>query len=104
MPTVPPAQPPAESHQASHQVREVAESFGAEAGRYDRARPSYPAALVERIVAASPGRRVLDVGCGTGIVARLFQAAGCEVLGVDPDARMAEIGRASCRERGSISG
>ena len=89
MPTVPPAQPPTESHQASHQVREVAESFGAEAGRYDRARPSYPAALVERIVADSPERRVLDVGCGTGIVARLFQAAGCEVLGVDPDARMA---------------
>src|SRR5215471_17028718 len=81
----PPAQPPAESHQA----REVAESFGAEASRYDRARPSYPAALVDRIVAASPGRSVLDVGCGTGIVARLFQAVGCAVLGVDPDARMA---------------
>jgi SAM-dependent methyltransferase len=98
MPTIPPAQPPAESHQASHQAREVAESFGAEAGRYDRARPSYPAALVERIVAASPGRgrRVLDVGCGTGIVARLFQAAGCDVLGVDPDARMA----GHARERG----
>jgi SAM-dependent methyltransferase len=98
MPTVPPAQPPTESHQASHQAREIAESFGAEAGRYDRARPSYPAALVERIVAASPGRRrrVLDVGCGTGIVARLFQAAGCDVLGVDPDARMA----GHARERG----
>ena len=96
MPTVPPAQPPTESHQASHQAREVAESFGAEAGRYDRARPSYPGALVERIVAASPGRRVLDVGCGTGIVARLFQAAGCDVLGVDPDARMA----GHARERG----
>jgi SAM-dependent methyltransferase len=87
MPTVP---------SESHQAREVAESFGAEASRYDRARPSYPGALVERIVAASPGRRVLDVGCGTGIVARQFQAAGCEVLGVDPDARMA----GHARERG----
>ncbi len=96
MPTIPLPQPPTEPHQSSHQAREVAESFGAEAGRYDRARPSYPAALVERIVAASPGRRVLDVGCGTGIVARLFQAAGCEVLGVDPDARMA----GHARERG----
>jgi SAM-dependent methyltransferase len=96
MPTVPPAQPPAESHQASHQARAVAESFGAQASRYDRARPSYPGALVERVVAASPGRRVLDVGCGTGIVARLFQAAGCDVLGVDPDARMA----GHARERG----
>ena len=97
MPTVPPAQsPPAQAPAESHQAREVAESFGAEASRYDRARPSYPAALVERIVAASPGRSVLDVGCGTGIVARLFQAAGCEVLGVDPDGRMA----GHARERG----
>jgi SAM-dependent methyltransferase len=95
MPTVPPAQPELPRTE-SHQVREVAESFGAEARRYDRARPSYPSALVDRIVAASPGRDVLDVGCGTGIVGRQFQAAGCVVLGVDPDARMADL----ARERG----
>jgi SAM-dependent methyltransferase len=71
----------------------VAESFGADAERYERTRPSYPDALVERIVAGRPGLDVLDVGCGTGIVARLFQAAGCRVLGVDPDARMAELAR-----------
>lgn len=57
--------------------------------RYDRTRPRYPQAMVERIVAASPGPDVLDVGCGTGIEARQFQAAGCTVLGVEPDARMA---------------
>jgi SAM-dependent methyltransferase len=50
---------------------------------------------VERIVAASPGPDVLDVGCGTGIAARQFQAAGCRVLGVEPDARMAEFARRS---------
>jgi SAM-dependent methyltransferase len=71
----------------------VAESFGANAERYNRARPSYPAALVDRIIATSPGRDVLDVGCGTGISSRLFQAAGCQVLGVDPDPRMAELAR-----------
>jgi SAM-dependent methyltransferase len=76
-----------------HRERQVAEGFGADAGRYDRARPTYPAGLVERIIAASPGRDVLDVGCGTGISARLFQAAGCRVLGVDPDPRMAELAR-----------
>ncbi len=73
----------------------MAESFGADAERYDRARPSYPAAMVDRILNASPGRDVLDVGCGTGIAARLFQAAGCRVLGVDPDARMADLARRS---------
>lgn len=73
----------------SHEARHIAESFGVDPERYDRARPRYPEALVERIVAASPGRDVVDVGCGTGIAARQFQAAGCAVLGVEPDARMA---------------
>jgi SAM-dependent methyltransferase len=69
----------------------VAEGFGEDAGRYDRARPTYPDALIRRIVDASPGSDVLDVGCGTGIAARQFQAAGCRVLGVDIDPRMAAL-------------
>src|SRR5207244_4295329 len=77
----------------SHKARHIAESFGADPERYDRARPRYPQALVERIVAASPGRNVVDVGCGTGIASRRFQAAGCTVLGVEPDVRMADWAR-----------
>jgi SAM-dependent methyltransferase len=72
----------------------MAESFGTDAEGYDRARPGYPDALVARIAAQSPGPDVLDVGCGTGIAARQFQAAGCTVLGVEPDARMAGFARA----------
>jgi SAM-dependent methyltransferase len=71
----------------------MAESFGIDAKGYDRARPGYPGALVTRIVAGSPGPGVLDVGCGTGIAARQFQAAACTVLGVEPDARMAQFAR-----------
>ena len=71
----------------------MAESFGVDAERYDRTRPRYPDALMERIAAASPGPDVLDVGCGTGIAGRQFQAAGCRVLGVEPDARMADFAR-----------
>ncbi|GAA4155038.1 class I SAM-dependent methyltransferase [Gryllotalpicola daejeonensis] len=69
----------------------MAESFGSDPEGYDRARPSYPDGLIARIVAASPGHEVLDVGCGTGIAGRQLQAAGCEVRGVEPDARMAEF-------------
>jgi SAM-dependent methyltransferase len=90
MPTLPPAR---SAGQEPHQQRQIAESFGSDAERYDRARPHYPQALVDRIVATSPGTGVLDVGCGTGIAARQFQAAGCRVLGVDPDPRMAELAR-----------
>jgi SAM-dependent methyltransferase len=71
----------------------MAESFGTDPQRYDRTRPSYPPAMVEAVVAGSPGPEVVDVGAGTGIAARLFQAAGCRVLGVEVDPRMAEYAR-----------
>lgn len=79
----------------SHRARELAESFGLDPERYDRTRPRYPEVMVDAIVAASPGHDVLDVGCGTGIVARQFQATGCRVLGVEVDPRMAEFARRS---------
>jgi SAM-dependent methyltransferase len=72
----------------------MAESFGTDAQRYDRARPGYPDELVARVLAGIPGRDVLDVGCGTGIAARQFEAADCAVLGVEPDARMAAFAHA----------
>jgi SAM-dependent methyltransferase len=86
MPTLPADSP-------SHRFRQAAESFGAEAERYDRARPRYPQAMVDRIVAAAPGPDLLDVGVGTGIAARQFRDAGCRVLGVDVDERMASVAR-----------
>jgi SAM-dependent methyltransferase len=92
MSTVPPEQS-RPSVDEPYQHRQIAESFGSDAARYDRARPRYPDPMVARIVAASPGPDVLDVGCGTGIEARQFQAAGCMVLGVEPDARMADFAR-----------
>lgn len=79
----------------AHRARQIAESFGAEADRYDRARPRYPDALIDRIVQSAPGSSLLDVGCGTGIAARQFQAAGSRVLGVEPDERMADFARSS---------
>jgi SAM-dependent methyltransferase len=92
VPAIPP-EPTGPSRLESHQYRQMAESFGVDPERYDRTRPRYPDALVERIAAASPGLDFLDVGCGTGIAARQFQAAGCRVLGVEPDARMADFAR-----------
>lgn len=88
MPTLPSsgATPP-------HRHRGTAESFGVDAERYERARPRYPDSLVRRVVADAPGPDVLDVGCGTGIAARQFHEAGCRVLGVEPDGRMAQLAR-----------
>ncbi|GAA4949546.1 class I SAM-dependent methyltransferase [Streptomonospora halophila] len=86
-----PPEPP--EPQEPHRAREVAESFGTDPERYDRARPRYPEALVRAITATLSGPDVLDAGCGTGVSARPFQEAGCRVLGVEPDARMAEWAR-----------
>jgi SAM-dependent methyltransferase len=72
--------------------RARAESFGGVARLYDRARPTYPLELVDTLL-TDGARRVLDVGCGTGIAGALFAARGCEVTGVEVDARMAAIAR-----------
>ncbi|MFD9697528.1 class I SAM-dependent methyltransferase [Lentzea sp. NPDC059081] len=78
-----------------HRHRRVAESFGVDPARYDRTRATYSDAVIERVVAAAPGPGLLDVGCGTGIEARQFRAAGRTVLGVEPDRRMADFARST---------
>jgi SAM-dependent methyltransferase len=56
-------------------------------------RPSYPAAVVEWIrsrIGLPAGSVVADVGAGTGISAKLFLDAGCEVFAVEPNREMRE--------------
>ncbi|MDT4894784.1 MAG: hypothetical protein QOE97_3819 [Pseudonocardiales bacterium] len=76
-----------------HANRERAESFGDVAVEYDRARPSYPEALIDDLAALAPAD-ALDIGCGTGKAARLLAARGIPVLGVELDAKMAQVARA----------
>ncbi|MCC9311218.1 methyltransferase domain-containing protein [Kitasatospora sp. RB6PN24] len=70
-----------------------ANSFGAVAAEYDRARPSYPPRLFEEIerLAGRPlrGADVLDVGAGTGIATRLLAERGARVIAVEPSGGMA---------------
>jgi demethylmenaquinone methyltransferase/2-methoxy-6-polyprenyl-1,4-benzoquinol methylase len=52
-------------------------------------------AVYERIaaLAAEPGWRVLDIGCGTGAVSLACAARGAEVTGIDINAEMLETAR-----------
>ena len=67
-------------------------SFGMDAEAYDRYRPSYPAEVVDLLLAGDT-HDVVDVGCGTGKLGRLLADRGATVLGVEPDERMAEVAR-----------
>lgn len=66
------------------------------AGEYDESLPAhvvehYLAKRVAFIERHSPGKAVLDVGCGTGVLASRLAAAGFEVTGVDPSEGMLEV-------------
>jgi SAM-dependent methyltransferase len=75
------------------QQRDYAMSFGAVAGEYASARPSYPDQLfdeLERLTGRSlRGADVLDVGAGTGIATRLLAGRGARVTAVEPSPGMA---------------
>jgi SAM-dependent methyltransferase len=68
-----------------------ARSFGAVARNYDRARPSYTAALVDDVVALLPGRDVVEVGAGTGKATVPFGVHGLAMTCVEPDPEMAAV-------------
>ena len=79
----------------------LANSFGADAARYDRTRPAYPDELVRKIIEVSPGPRVVDVGCGTGVLSRPLLDGW--VRGARCRARRAD-GRVRPRHRGARGG
>ena len=63
-----------------------ANSFGAAADVYDRARPSYPQDAVDWMLQSNP-RDVIDLGAGTGKFTRQI-ADRAHVIAVDPDEQM----------------
>jgi SAM-dependent methyltransferase len=84
-------------------VREQRLVFGEVADQYDRARPSYPDALLDDIVAYAglhDGDRVLEVGCGTGKATVPFAAREFGVVALEPDPDMAAIARRNCSHLG----
>jgi SAM-dependent methyltransferase len=72
-------------------VHEVAARGFSSAGAYERARPEYPAAAVDALVAAlslGPGTTVVDLGAGTGKLTRVLVPTGARVIAVEPLAGM----------------
>ncbi len=62
--------------------------FSSRVADYVRYRPSYPQAAIALLAercGLRRGAQVADLGCGTGILARLLLAAGARVFGVEPN-------------------
>jgi SAM-dependent methyltransferase len=65
--------------------------FGETAELYESARPDYPAALVDDVIAAAGPGPALEVGAGTGKATVAFAAHGLDLTCVEPDPRMAVV-------------
>lgn len=68
---------------------------------YARYRPGYPPQVLEtlrRDCGLSAESVIADVGCGTGILSRVFCNAGHRVYGVEPNASMLDEARKSLRD------
>ena len=66
------------------EAMERSRSFGQVAEVYERVRPGYPEAALDYLLAPAGGRRVLDLGAGTGKLTRQLTARGLDVVAVEP--------------------
>jgi len=66
-------------------------NFGKAAADYGAFRAGFPESIFDRLAnfdVGLSGQVVVDLGTGTGTLARGFAQRGCDVIGVDPDPRM----------------
>lgn len=83
------------------EVRSYGRVFDEIAGEYERHRPTYPDALIDRackVAGLAPGNRVLEIGCGTGQLTRSLLARGLRVTAIEPGERLI------WRARGQLNG
>ena len=79
--------------------------FDEVADEYDRARPMYPDALVDRACAVAglePGDPVLEIGCGTGQLTRSLLARGLRVTAVEPGGNLIRLAGQNLQGAGAV--
>ncbi len=72
--------------------------FGRAAADYGRYRQGFPESFFVRLAplgAGLPGQQVLDLGTGTGLLARAFARRGCRVVGLDRSLNLVREARAA---------
>jgi ubiquinone/menaquinone biosynthesis C-methylase UbiE len=77
--------------------------WGKVSGEYAAYRPGPPPSYYERLRGLGvglPGQRILDLGTGTGALARTFARQGCDVVGIDVSLGQLMTARRLAREEG----
>lgn len=78
-------------------------NFGNTAADYRRYRAGFPADFFTQAAAHGvglPGQQILDIGTGTGTLARGFAQRGATVIGMDPASALLEQARALSEQEG----
>jgi SAM-dependent methyltransferase len=77
-------------------VPAAARGFDTAAEAYERGRPEYPAAAIAHLVRTlgiGPGRRVVELGAGTGKLTRALRPYGATLMPVEPSPGMRAVFR-----------
>ncbi len=87
------------------EARRCGEVFNEVAEEYDRHRPAYPDALIDRaceVGGLGPGATVLEIGCGTGQLTRSLLARGLRVTAIEPGERLIARARDQLGNAGEV--
>ncbi len=82
----------------------MAIDFGKTAGDYATHRAGFPDSFFDRLLADGlviKGKTLVDLGTGTGTLARGFARRGADVIGIDPSAEMLAAARQAAEAEGS---
>ncbi len=86
-------------------ARSYGKVFNGVAIEYDRNRPAYPKALVDRaceVAGIGDGDRVLEIGCGTGQLTRSLLARGLRVTALEPGDQLIRVAEENLKEAGDV--
>jgi ubiquinone/menaquinone biosynthesis C-methylase UbiE len=89
------------------EARRYGTVFDEVADEYDRTRPMYPDALVDRaceVAGLGSGDPVLEIGCGTGQLTRSLVARGLRVTAVEPGGNLIRLAGQNLAGAGAGSG